>query len=113
CTVTSAGLVSITGAATGTSHCVIEASQAATANYLAGGPISQQFNIAQKASGLAFDLSTLPAKTYGDADFSVASYATSNSPAAITFPYATRCRSCTVTSAGLVSITGAATGTSH
>jgi hypothetical protein len=39
--------VTLTGAATGTDFCKIEASLAADANYAAAGPISQQFNIAK------------------------------------------------------------------
>ena len=46
CTVTSSGEVTITGAATGGSYCILDASQAASASFAAAGPISQQFNIA-------------------------------------------------------------------
>jgi hypothetical protein len=113
CSVTSAGLVSITGAAVGSDSCVITASLAASANYLAAGPLSQSFNIAKAAANLAFDLSTLPAKTFGDADFSVASYASSNSGATKQFALGAISVGCTVTSAGLVSITGVALGTDY
>ena len=47
CTVTADGTVAITGVATGADQCIIEASLAADTNYLAAGPISQSFNIAQ------------------------------------------------------------------
>jgi CSLREA domain-containing protein len=55
-----------------------------------------------------FDLSTLPPATYGDADFSVAGYAASNSSGAITFATGAGSVGCTVTPAGMVSITGVA-----
>jgi hypothetical protein len=113
CTVTSAGQVTITGAAVGSDYCKIEASQVATPNYQAGGPISQSFHIAKKAPTLVFDLSTLPAKTYGDAAFDVSGYASSNSPGAITFALGASSVGCTVTSAGMVTITGAAVGSDY
>ena len=47
CSVTSAGLVTITGAAVGTNFCIISASLAANGNFLGAGPISQSFQIAQ------------------------------------------------------------------
>ncbi len=47
CTVTSVGLVSITGAAVGTDQCKITATLAETANYL-GGTDTEAFNIAKK-----------------------------------------------------------------
>lgn len=56
-----------------------------------------------------FDLSTLPPVTNGDADFSVAGYAASNnSSGAITFVTGAASVGCTVTPAGMVSITGVA-----
>jgi hypothetical protein len=61
--------------------------------------------------GLAFDLTTLPTKTYGDPDFSVAGYASAaigdSSP--ITFALGGSSSGCTVDSAGNVSLTGAGT----
>ena len=103
CTVTGGGVVSITGAAVGSDFCVITVSQVETANYLAGGPIPQSFHIAKAASGLAFDLSTLPAKTFGDGDFGVASYASSNSGASKQFALGAGSVGCTVTGGGVVS----------
>ena len=55
-----------------------------------------------------FDLSQLPAVTYGDGSFSVAGYASSNSSGAITFETGASSVGCTVTPAGMVSITGVA-----
>jgi CSLREA domain-containing protein len=60
-----------------------------------------------------FDLSTLPAQTYGDDDFSVASYVTTNSSGTVSFATGSSSVGCSVTSAGLVAITGAATGSSY
>jgi CSLREA domain-containing protein len=51
-----------------------------------------------------FDLSALPATTYGGAGFNVAGYATSNSSGAITFATGAASVGCTVTAAGMVSI---------
>jgi hypothetical protein len=95
----------------GTTNCVLTASQAGNANYNAASDV-QRTVVAQKApANLAFDLSGLSAKTFGDDDFSVASYATSNSPAAKQFVLGAGSSGCTVTSGGLVHITGAAVGT--
>jgi len=55
-----------------------------------------------------FNLSTLGTKTYGDAPFSVASYASTNSSGAITFELDAVSTGCSVTSAGMATITGAA-----
>lgn len=57
-----------------------------------------------------FDLSGLPAKTYGDASFSVASYVTTNSTGAVTFGLGTGSVGCSVVM-DTVTIIGAATGT--
>jgi CSLREA domain-containing protein len=66
------------------------------------------------APDFSFDLSGLAAKTYGDASFSVADYASStNSDGTKYFSVGTGSVGCSVTSAGVVTITGAATGTSH
>jgi hypothetical protein len=113
CTVTSVGLVSIAGAATGSNYCIIEASLAADGTYAAAGPESEQFNIAKGSPTFTFNLSTLGAKTYGDGDFSVASYATTNSTGAITFALGSGSVGCTVSSVGLVSITAPATGSNY
>ena len=47
CTVTTNGTVTITGAATGNSSCIIIASQAATATFAAAAPLSASFHIDQ------------------------------------------------------------------
>ena len=109
CTVDSAGMVTITGVAVGTDKCKISASLAASSPYIAKGPITQEFSLAKATPTFDFDLSALPAKTFGDSPFSVASYVTKNSPGAVTFALASGSSSCTVNSAGTtVTITGAA-----
>ncbi|HWJ20892.1 MAG TPA: choice-of-anchor Q domain-containing protein [Gemmatimonadaceae bacterium] len=68
-----------------------------------------EFEVAGKLTPtFTFDLSTLPAKTYGDTSFSVASYATTNSTGTITFAKGTAGVGCTVEGTGTVIITGAA-----
>ena len=64
-----------------------------------GGPVAPDFS---------FDLSTLPAKTYGDAPFSVAGYVTTNSTGTIAFAAGPGSVGCDVNAAGTVTITGAA-----
>jgi hypothetical protein len=59
-------------------------------------------------STLGFDLSALPGKTFGDPGFGVASYASSNSPGAITFALGAGSIGCAVTPEGEVTITGVA-----
>jgi len=195
CSVSSAGLVTITGAAVGSEFCVISVSVAESANYLAAGPLSSQFHIDRKqltvtgpspaaitfgdslpsfvpqitgwvgsdsvaglttaptcgldpayhgagsyavkcsggvddnysfayvdgsftankaAPNFTFDLSGLTAKTFNDPAFSVASYAaSSNSSGAISFALGSGSHGCSVTSAGQVTITGAAVGTDY
>ncbi len=75
----------------------------------------QSFSIAQAAPAFTFDLSALAAKAYGDAPFSVASYA--HAPAddtgAVTFATGSGSVGCTVTSDGTVTITGVTAGTDH
>jgi TolB protein len=68
------------------------------------GPITPSFG---------FDLSGLPAKTYADADFSVAAYASTNSGGTVSFATGSGSAGCSVTTAGMVTITGAATGTTY
>jgi TolB protein len=68
------------------------------------GPITPSFG---------FDLSGLPAKTYGDADFSVAAYVSTNSGGTVSFATGLGSVGCSVTTAGMVTIIGAATGTSY
>ncbi len=113
CTVTSAGLVTITGAAVGTNFCVIAASLPANGNYSAAGPISQSFQIARGTPAFSFSLSSLPAQTFGNAPFSVAGYATTNSTGKLTFGLGTGSAGCTVTSGGVVTLTGPAVGTNY
>jgi CSLREA domain-containing protein len=71
---------------------------------VAAGPLTPTF---------AFNLAALPARTYGAPPFSVASYASTNSTGAVTFSLGAGSVGCSVASAGEVTITGAATGTSY
>ncbi len=68
-------------------------------------------NIAQMTPAFTFDLSAL-GKTYGDASFSVAGYASrpADDAGVITFALGSGSVGCTVTSVGQVTIAGAATG---
>ena len=66
---------------------------------------SQPYQVLNATPTFTFD--TLPGKTFGDADFSVASAVHTNSPGAVTFALVTGSTSCTVSSVGLVHITGA------
>jgi hypothetical protein len=108
CTVTGA-LVTLTGVGT----CTITASQAgdqATGGfYDPATPVTRTFTITPGMALFTFDLSTLPAKTYGDAPFSVASYPgkPADHTGAITFATGSGSDGCSVTSDGLVTITGA------
>ena len=48
--------------------------------YLASLPVSTPLTILNATPTFTFNLATLPAKTFGNAPFSVASFATTNSP---------------------------------
>ncbi len=117
CTVNpSTGLVTITGTATGGQHCIISASLAADAYYLAAGPVTQQFHINAATPAFTFDLSGLPTKAYGDPAFSIAGYASkpSDDAGAITFDEGTGSHGCSVNATtGVVTITGTATGSHY
>src|SRR5205823_10552768 len=68
CTVTGDGTVHLTGAALGTDKCVIAASTAATANYLAGGPTTQSFKDRKNVvEGKSHDIGS-PGNTFGITD---------------------------------------------
>ncbi|HWJ15793.1 MAG TPA: hypothetical protein VNS10_18765, partial [Gemmatimonadaceae bacterium] len=69
---------------------------------------SKSFHVVQGAvtPSFSFDLAPLPAKTYGDAPFSVSSYVSTNSTGTVTFVLGSGSIGCTVTSAGVVTITG-------
>jgi hypothetical protein len=83
CAVTSAGLVTLTGATSLQNLCTIEASVAATARYDAAGPVSATFAIGKATPNLA--LAVLPNRVNGTGPFDVHASATSNSPVAMTF----------------------------
>ena len=69
--------------------------------------------IGSAAPTFTFSLSALPAKAFGDAPFSVASFATTNSPGAVTFALGAGSVGCTVSPVGQVTLTGAALGTQN
>jgi hypothetical protein len=111
CTATASGGGYSVEMTSGTTDCVLTASQDGNANYNAASNV-QRTVVAQKApANLAFDLSGLSGKTFGDDDFNVASYATSNSGATKQFVLGAGSSGCTVTGGGLIHITGAAVGT--
>jgi trimeric autotransporter adhesin len=93
-TVTSAGLVTLTG----TGSITIQASQAAAGNYTAGSA-QAMFTVSAEAPTITF---SIPNQTFGVAPFTVV--ATSNSTGAITYSLVSG--NATVTSAGLVTLTG-------
>ena len=104
----SGGTVTMTSIGT----CTVTADQAGDTGYNAAPQATQVFSVGQGTPNFTFSLASLPAKTYEDAPFSVVSYASTNSTGAITFALGAGSVGCSVTSAGQVTITGAATGTS-
>lgn len=108
CTISS-GVVNYIAAGT----CLLQASVTAGTNHLAATGSEQSFTISLVTPSFAFDLSSLSEKTYGDGSFSVASYATTNSTGAVTFALGTGSTGCSVTSAGMVTITGVALDPVH
>jgi CSLREA domain-containing protein len=110
CTVTE-GEVAFVAAGT----CLLRASVAEGTNHLAATGNEQSFAVSLTTPTFTFDLSTLLAKTYGDASFGVAGapYVTTNSTGTVTFALGTGSVGCSVTAAGEVTITGAATGTNY
>jgi CSLREA domain-containing protein len=108
CTVTS-GVVDYIAAGT----CLLQASVTAGTNHLAATGTEQSFTVALTAPTFSFDLSGLAAKTYGDGSFSVAGDASTNSSGAVTFATGAGSVGCSATSAGTVTISGAAVDPSH
>ncbi len=72
-------------------------------------------NIAKSTPAFTFDLTALPAKTYGGASFSVAGYASkpADDAGGITFAVGSNSTGCSVTSAGMVTLAGAAIDPDH
>jgi trimeric autotransporter adhesin len=93
-TVTSAGVVTLTG----TGSVTLQASQVAAGNYTAG-TAQATFTVSAEAPTITF---SIPNQTFGAAPFTVT--ATSNSTGAITYSLVSG--NATVTSAGLVTLTG-------
>jgi CSLREA domain-containing protein len=108
CTVTS-GVVDYIAAGT----CLLQASITEGTNHLAATASEQSFTISAVTPTFAFDLSGLATKTYGDGSFSVAGYATTNSTGTISFATGGGSAGCSVTPAGMVTITGAAVDPAH
>ena len=94
---------------TGTGTCKVKAELAQGTNHEAATSNELTILAAKATPTFAFDLSTLPAKTYGDSPFSVAAYATTNSTGAISFALAAVDPPCSVDAAGEVTITAAGT----
>ena len=100
---TSSGTTGATISFVGVGSCTVAADQAGNANYNAATQVTQVFAVGKANQTIAFDLSTLPAKTFGDADFSVASFATASSGLTVSFSSGSPTR-CTVSAVGLVHI---------
>ena len=83
---------------------------ALTDDAFASASDSRAYQVQSAAPAFTFDLAALPAKTFGNAPFNVGSYAATNSGGAITFTLGSGSTGCTVTSAGQVTLTGAALG---
>ena len=106
CMVSSAGLVTITGAALDPSHCIIAASLATDANYVAAGPVSQSFTIA-KAAQATLTISAPTDATYGAANATITTSGGSGS-GAVTFSSSTTAV-CTIVDGKLHVVTGTGT----
>jgi hypothetical protein len=87
--------------------CSVAADQAGNTNYNAATQVTQTFTVGKANQTIAFDLSGLSAKTFGDADFSVASFATASSGLTVSFSSGSITR-CTVSAVGQVHIITAA-----
>ncbi|HEX2289663.1 MAG TPA: YDG domain-containing protein, partial [Pseudonocardiaceae bacterium] len=89
---------------TGAGNCTLTATQAGNDAYNAALPVAHTFAIAKAGQTIAFNAGTPTTKTYGDAPFQVGATASSGLPVS----YAAKAGSaCTVSTSGLVSITGA------
>jgi len=104
CTISS-GTVHLTGAGS----CTVTASQAGNGDFNAATSVANTFKIAKATPSFSFG--ALGDKTFGDVPFSVASAVTTNGDGALSFALGTGSVGCTVTTAGQVTITGAAVGT--
>ncbi|MGZ4413626.1 MAG: PxKF domain-containing protein, partial [Gaiellaceae bacterium] len=107
-----AGLFTMTS---GSVDCTVKYDQAGNANYNAAPQKTETVNATPASPAFTFNLSSLPAKTYGDPSFSVTGYASkpSDDTGAVTFALGSGSVGCAVTSAGMVTITGAAVGSNH
>ncbi len=111
CTVSVAGMVTLTGAAVDPQSCVISVSLAAGAGFTAAGPVSASFHVARATPTLT--LAVLPDRTLGTGPFSITSAATSTGPATITFATGSGSVGCTINAAGtILTLTAPALGTS-
>ncbi|HUI89938.1 MAG TPA: MBG domain-containing protein [Anaerolineales bacterium] len=89
--------------------CTIRASQSGNNNYNAASNVDQSFTVNPATQSIRFDLGTLPAKTYGDPDFDISSFASATSGLPVSFS-STTTSVCSV-SDSTVSLTSAGTCT--
>jgi len=89
--------------------CTIRASQSGNNNYNAASNVDQSFTVNPATQSIRFDLGTLPAKTYGDPDFDISSFASATSGLPVSFSSSTT-SVCSV-SDSTVSLTSAGTCT--
>ena len=104
--------VSLSGYNAGTYTNYVSASFAGDSTYAASGPTPGDLTVAKASPGLSINLSSL-SKTYGDSSFSVVGDVTSASNGTLHFSTGTGSVGCTMTDAGMVTITGAATGSNY
>jgi len=93
----------------GTTACTATLDQAGNTNYNTATRVAETVAATKASQTITFDLSTLPAKTYGDATFSIGGDASASSGLTISFSSATT-GVCTV-SGGTVTIVSAGTCT--
>ncbi|MGE5749243.1 MAG: hypothetical protein ACM31F_04745, partial [Gemmatimonas sp.] len=108
CTVTS-GVVDFIAAGS----CLLQASVTEGTNHLSATGSEQNFDISLITPTFTFDISALPAKTFGNGTFSVAGYANTNSTGTISFATTLSSFGCDVTSAGMVTVSGIAEDPNH
>jgi Putative Ig domain/NHL repeat len=105
CTITTGGLVSFTGPGT----CVVDADQAGDANYVAAPQVSQSVTVAKVTQEISFT-STPPADlTVGDTYQVTVTGGGSVNPVTFTVDPSSTPGACTVTTDGLVGLTGPGT----
>lgn len=99
CSVTTKGVVTVSGVGT----CTLKASQAGNANFLAAPDVQRSFAIAEGNQTITFP--AIPGHHLGDPDFTVTATASSGLAA----KYSRDSGPCTVSAAGVVHLTGTGT----